>query len=191
MTVLQPLPTNHRISIVPSMTIRITLLTVVLAVAGACSKPQDAKSPAAPASTAEAPLYAYAQTNDLRVAPQLIKGWYQVEEGGWRWMAKESLASLKNPQTFPAQFEVRLVLPKGTVATVGGPVTFTVLFNDKPFGEETYSKDGSYVFQKSVPPGTVTPGPINVTLRVNRAKPPVPNGDIRELGALVEGFGFR
>ena len=56
----------------------------------ACSAPKDATNPAAPPATAAAPQYAYAQTNDLRVAGQLSKGWYQVEDGAWRWMAKEA-----------------------------------------------------------------------------------------------------
>jgi hypothetical protein len=173
----------------------VSIAFLALAIAGiaACSgKPKDATSPAAtPVTTAEAPLYAYAQTNDLRVAPQFTKGWYGVEDGAWRWMAKESETALKNPQTYPAQFEVRLALPPGTVATVGGPVKLTVLVNDKPLGEETYSKDGSYIFQKTIAPGALGPEVVHVTLRVNKAKAPVPGGDIRELGAIIDGLGFK
>jgi hypothetical protein len=176
---------------VPSKTISIAFLALAMFGAGACSRPKDVPSPAAPVATAEAPLYAYAQTNDLRVAPQFTKGWYGVEDGGWRWMARESETVLKNPQTFPAQFEVRLALPKGTMANVGGPVTFTVLVNGQPLGEETYPKDGSYVFQKTIAPGALGSELVRVTLRVNKAKAPVPGGDIRELGAIIEGLGFK
>ncbi len=177
----------------PSKTNLPLLLTLgaILLSLGACSRPKDAENPAAPVATPQAPLYSYAQTNDLRVAPQLTKGWYNIEDGAWRWMGKESQTTLKNPQTFPAQFEVRLALPKGTMANVGGPVTFTVLLGDKVLGEETYSKDGNYVFQKTVQPGMLGPQPVAVTLRVNKTKAPVPGGDIRELGAIVEGLGFR
>jgi len=176
---------------VPPKTISIAFLTLALFAAGACRKPKDAPNPAAPASSAANPLYAYAQTNDVRVAPQFTKGWYAIEDGAWRWMSKESETVLKNPQTYPSQFEVRFVLPKGTVASVGGPVTLTVLLNDKPLGEETYPNDGSYIFQKTIPPGALGPEPVHVTLRVNKTKGPVPGGDIRELGAIVEGVGFK
>jgi hypothetical protein len=173
---------------VPLKTILIVFSAVFIV---GCSKPKDAP-PAIPlVSTAETPLYAYAQTNDLRVAPQFTKGWYGVEDGAWRWMSKESETVLKNPQTYPAQFEVRLALPKGTVATVGGPVTLSVLINGKALGEETYSKDGGYIFQKTVAPGVLGPEPVKVTLRVNKVKAPVPGGDIRELGAIIEGLGFK
>jgi hypothetical protein len=157
----------------------------------ACSKPKDAESPAAPAATTVAPLYSYAQTNDLRVAPQLTTGWYGVEDGAWRWMAKESAATLKNPGVLPAQFEVRLTIPKPLMDSAGGPITFTVTLDGKPLGEEIYKKDGAFVFEKTVQPGMLTPGPVSVTLAVSKAKPGDPKGDVRELGAIVEGFGFK
>ena len=70
----------------PSRTSLVAFLTIVVLLAAACSAPKDATNPAAPPATAAAPQYAYAQTNDLRVAGQLTKGWYQVEDGAWRWM---------------------------------------------------------------------------------------------------------
>src|SRR5258708_13300066 len=106
--------------------------------AGACSRPKDAVNPAAPVATPAAPLYSYAQTNDLRVAPQLTKGWYAIEDGAWRWMGKESQTTLKNPQTFPAQFEVRLALPKRTMANVAGPLTFTLLLSHQTLVDKLY-----------------------------------------------------
>ena len=46
-------------------------------------------------------------------------------------------------------------------------------------------------FDLTVPPGMVSPGPVTVTLRVSKPKPPDPQGDARELGAVIEGFGFK
>src|SRR5258708_4709610 len=56
--VLQHAATNHRINLVPPSTIRIALVTLAVVATAACSKPSDAKNPAAPTSSAEAPLYA-------------------------------------------------------------------------------------------------------------------------------------
>ena len=172
-------------------TLALACLLAAILVLPACSKPKDAESPAAPAVTPAAPLYSYAQTNDLRIAPQLTTGWYGVEDGGWRWMAKESASTLKNPGVLPAQFEVRLTLPKPLMAAAGGPITFTVMLDGKVLGEEVYKHDGAFVFEKTVPPGALTPGPVAVTFSVSKAKPPDPKGDVRELGAIIEGFGFK
>ena len=151
--------------------------------------PEDAKG-AAPTSGPARPLYTYAQMNDLRVAPQLGMGFYAIEEGGWRWMAREARMMLRAPEGPKAQFEVRLTLPKGQASALG-PMTFSVLFNDKPFAETTYSADGDYTFTKDVPPGMLTQSPVHVTLRWNKARAPVAGGDARELAAVIVGVGFK
>ena len=152
--------------------------------------PEDAAKSAAPASGPARPLYAYAQMNDLRVAPQLGMGFFAIEEGGWRWMAKEGRLMLKTPDNPKTQFEVRLTLPKGQVSSLGA-MTLSVLFNDKPFAETTYAADGDYTFTKDVPAGTLTQAPVHVTLRWNKARPPSPGGDARELAAVIVGVGFK
>ena len=152
--------------------------------------PEDAAKNAAPASGPAKPLYSYAQMNDLRVAPQLGMGFFAIEEGGWRWMAKEGRLMLKTPDAPKTQFEVRLTLPKGQVSSLGA-MTLSVLFNDKPFAETTYSADGDYTFTKDVPPGTLVQSPVQVTLRWNKARAPGLGGDARELAAVVVGVGFK
>jgi hypothetical protein len=160
---------------------------LVLVLAAGCSRPQDAQT-AEPPPRPEA-QYSYAQANDLRVTPQLVSGWYPVEDGGWRWMAGEAKVLLRTPQ--PAtQFEVRLTLPKGRIKATG-PVKFSVILNDQTLAEETYSADDSYTLTKSIPPGMVTNSPTHVILRVDKPVPPVPGGDQRELGAIIIGVGFK
>jgi hypothetical protein len=136
------------------------------------------------------PLYSYAQMNDLRVAPQLGMGFYAIEEGGWRWMAKEARLMLRAPDGASPQFEVRFTLPKGQVQSLG-PMTLSILFNDKPFASMSYPADGDYTLTKDVPPGTLTPAPVHVTLRWDKARPPDTAGDARELGAVIVGVGFK
>jgi hypothetical protein len=166
-------------------------LLLVLLVLGGCSRPEDAQDTAAETVRRGAEVkYSYAQTNDLRVAPQLGPGWYPVEDGGWRWMAHEAQLTLRAPETVPAQFEVRLALPKGHIALIG-PVEFSVLFNDQPFAKETYTKDGQHTLTKDVPAGALTHGPIRVTLRVSKTRVPGTGGDLRELGAVIAGVGFK
>ena len=176
---------------VPPKVFAKSLIIPLLLILGGCSRPEDAQDSAAetPKGRAET-KYSYAQTSDLRVASQLGPGWYQIEDGGWRWMAREAQLTLRVPETGPAQFEVRLTFPKGHMALTG-PVKFSVLFNDQPFAEETYTKDGDYKLTKDVPPGILTHGPMRVTLRLSKARPPGMGGDLRELGAVVVGVGFK
>lgn len=171
------------------------LLIAGLVVLGACggSPPEDAPKTAPAASGPPKPQYSYAQMNDLRVAPQLGTGWYSVEEGSWRWMAKEAQLNLRAPDSATPQFEVRFSLPKGQVSSLGA-MKLAVLFNDKPFAEENYTADGDYTLTKAVPAGTLTPQEaVRVTLRWSKARPPNsnPGGDLRELAAVVVGVGFK
>ena len=39
--------------------------------------------------------------------------------------------------------------------------------------------------------GKVVMQDFNFTMKVNKAKGPIPGGDIRELAAIIEGFGFK
>ncbi len=165
----------------------LTIFFASLLLLAGCSRPQDSQSFEAPRQEV---LYSYAQTNDLRVAPQLVSGWYPVEEGAWRWMSKEAQVMLRTPEPPPAHFEVRLTLSKPHLATTG-PVTLTILLNDKPFTEEKYAASGSYTLSKSIPPGLLTKEPTRVTLRVDKVVGPIQGGDQRELGAIILGAGFK
>jgi len=180
---------------VPTKRYALPLAALALAAGMLClpgcggTPPEDAAKTAAPTSGPAKPLYTYAQMNDLRVAPQLGMGFFAIEEGGWRWMAKESRLVLRAPEGPRAQFEVRLTLPKGQVSSLG-PMALSVLFNDKPFADTTYTVDGDYTFTKDVPPGALTQAPVHVTLRWNKARPPG-GGDARELAAVIVGIGFK
>lgn len=172
--------------------VTLRILIVLLLCLGACGRaPQQPGEVSQPAEARRVePQYAYAQTNDLRVAPQLISGWHPVEDGAWRWMSREAQAVLRAPENSPAEFEVRLAFPKGHVA-ITGPVTFSVLFNDKPFAEQTYTADGNYSLTKTLPAGLLTREPVRVTLRVSKPRPAGTGGDLRELGAVILGLGFK
>ncbi len=178
----------------PAVTPRILFpLTVSLFLGlSACSgAPGAGPGPATPSEGPRPePRYSYIRTNDLRAAPQLLSGWYQVEEGSWRWMARRSEAVLAAPKRSPSKFEVELALPNGHLALTG-PVKLTVLFNHQWFAEQTYAAEGPGALGRTVPPGLLVSGPLLVTLEVNKARPPGVGGDQRELGAIVLGLGFK
>ncbi len=141
------------------------------------------RAPGAPAG------FSYINTGDLRAKPQLIAGWHSIEDGAWRWMAREAEAVVLVPRRAPANFELRLFFPPDHMSKAGGPVIVSLLLNGALFAQETYAEPGGYVLRKPVPPGILAAGAANLKIRLNRAVPP---GDVdkRELGAVVQGFGF-
>jgi hypothetical protein len=131
------------------------------------------------------PLTSTLALGDAAFAGQLVKGFYAIENGSWRWTA--------------AEFSVRLAVPpgareKGAVLrlkfTVPNPVieqhpsfTLTAKIADART-TKTYSKPGDYVFESKVPETALSGEAIVADFRID--KPFTPGGsDIRILGVAA------
>lgn len=156
----------------------------VLALTGGCQRSAPEREPREPA-----PAFAYINTGDLRARPQLLSGWWPIEDGAWRWMAQHAEAQLAVPSNAEPGFELHLFFPPDQLRKAGGPVTATVLFDGVPFAEESYTIPGQYTLAKPVPSGLLHGPSVKVAIRLSRAAPPTAT-DQRELGAVVSGFGF-
>lgn len=157
--------------------------------AGEGPTPEGAGSAVSPAGTSAPPQFSFIHTGDVRARTQLLSGWYAIEEGAWRWMAKEAEAVLLTPHESPVSFELRLVFPEGYMKRAGGPVTVSVLLERILFVQETYNQPGAYTLHKPVPAGTLPQPSTRVTIRLDRSMPPG-GADKRELGAVVQSLGF-
>ena len=140
----------------------------------------------APASE---PSLAYLHAGDLRARPQLLGHWYDIEDGGWRWMRKEAQAVLRPPEESPVSFELRLYFPEDHMKRAGGPVTVSVLLGNGLLVEETYHEPGGYTIRQPVMTASLSQPATRVAVRLNRAVPPTGEEE-RELGAVVLGLGF-
>lgn len=177
------------------LTVSLVSLTLVLLTLAGCSRsttPSNETGPSAAAAPSPAPgtELSYINTGDVRTKPQLLSGWYAIEEGAWRWTAKEAQAVLATPQQSPVNFELRLFLPEAHVKQAGGPVIVSVLLDGNLFAEETYARGGGHTILKPVPAGSLPNPTTKVSFRLNRAVGPTAV-DRRELGMVVQGFGFQ
>ncbi len=134
------------------------------------------------------PELSYLDMGDLRSRPQLLSGWYSIEDGAWRWMAKEAQAVLRTPAA-PLTFEMLLFFPADYMRRAGGPVTVSVMMDDKRLTEETYAQPGGHRLASAVPQGMLVAPATKVSICLNRAMPPG-GSDERELGAVVQRLGF-
>ncbi|MGE5569843.1 MAG: hypothetical protein ACM3S5_12470 [Rhodospirillales bacterium] len=135
------------------------------------------------------PAWSFLKLGDIRSRPQLLSGWHAIEDGGWRWMAQEATAVLRVPADPPATFELQLYFPPDYIERAGGPATVSVLIDGRPFAQETYNQPGGYRLVRPVPDGLLTPPESRMEIRLNRVIPPT-GADRRELGAVVQEFGF-
>ena len=150
----------------------------------------DTASPAGePVRPQPAPPLAYLKMGDLRSRPQLLSGWYAIEDGAWRWMGRQAEVMLRAPAGAPARFAMQLFFPPNHMARANGPVTVAVSMNGKPLARQTYSEPGSYRLLVTVPAGRPAFPADKVTIRLSRAVPPS-GSELRELGAVVTELGF-
>jgi hypothetical protein len=169
-------------------------LLVLLALAAGCSSRSAVPSGDATATPTPAPEtaldFSYISAGDLRARPQLLSGWYDIEEGAWRWIGKDAEAVLAVPRQAPLEFELQLFFPPGHMNKAGGPVTVSVLLDGRLFAEQAYSQPGAYTMAQPAPAGLLASPSVKVSIRLDRAVPPTA-ADERELGAVVRSFGFR
>ena len=134
-------------------------------------------------------LLSYLNLGDIRSRPQLVRGWYTIEDGAWRWMAPEAEATLLPLPDVAAQFELQLFFPPDFMRRAGSPVTVSVMLNGKPFASAIYFEPGGHTVAKRIPPELPTSPATRVSIRVNPYIPPSAT-DQRALGAVVQGLGF-
>jgi hypothetical protein len=135
------------------------------------------------------PKLSYLKMGDIRCRPQLLSGWYNIEEGAWRWMAKEAEAVVRAPSGYSSEFALQLFFPPDYMERAGGPVTVSVTLDGKPLAKETYVRPGGYRMSAAAPRNRSTSPEATVGIRLNRALPPS-GAERRELGAVVSALGF-
>ena len=129
--------------------------------------------------------------NDPAAPAQLIKGFYGVESGTWRWTAKNFTAILRPPLTAAqrgATLTFALSIPDVVVQRLSS-VTLTASSGTTKLKSETYSKPGSYTFSADVPPDLLIKDAITIDFALDKAIPPG-STDSRELGIIAIAIGL-
>ena len=128
---------------------------------------------------------------DSRSTVQLIKGFYEIENGGWRWSTKEFSAALKPPSTAFAKgatLVLRFSVMDASIAKLG-PLTLTAKVGSTACPAQKYDKAGTYEFKCAIP-GTELSNPIATADFALDKVLPMTAGDQRELGLVVAMVGF-
>ena len=167
----------------------LSLLVACVALAGCTTATPSWFLPEPPKIKPERVRLSYIATADLRAASQLGPGWYEIEEGAWRWMAREATVYLKRPQGNNLVFEAKLYVPPNLVRTVGS-TSLEILVNGGLLAREHLSHPGEHLIRHPVSPDYLRSEIVRVDLKLDRAMPPS-GADKRELGAVVTAVGLR
>ncbi len=123
---------------------------------------------------------------DVRSGEQLLSGFYQIENGTWRWTARQFSAALRPPEGAEqrgATLQLQFYIPESQIESLG-PVTLSANTEGYILDPETFSKGGSYIYSRKIPVDALATSLLPVKFSFDKAIAPIA-GDGRELGAIV------
>lgn len=136
-------------------------------------------------------LASMVQVADPRVAAQLIKGFYPVENRAWRWTQGKFTVALRPPRT-GAQNGARLVLKfviPDVVLDKLHSLNLSARVNGIDLPPQEYTRSGEQTYSRDVPPVALPATAVNVDFTLDKSLPPSP-ADNRELGVIVSAVGL-
>ncbi len=161
---------------------------LALALAACKRAKHDAQAVAPEQESTEASVV---NMSDPGAAAQLVRGFYTLEAGVWRWTMKNFEVTLKSPPGASengARLTMRLTVPEA-ISSKLGPVTLKAAVNGLALDPETYAKPGDYVYSRDVPAAALKGDPILVQFACDKAIEPSPN-DARELALIAVSIGL-
>jgi hypothetical protein len=128
---------------------------------------------------------------DPRATVQLVKGFYELEQGSWRWTASKFAVALRPPRG-ALERGVTLQLKFAIAEAVLGRVksmTLKARSGKVDLGAETYSESGEHVYAREVPASILGGEVVLFEFEVDKFLPP---GAVeqRELALIVTTVGL-
>ena len=130
-------------------------------------------------------------TADPRATVQLTKGFYEVENGGWRWSSKEFSAALKPPSTAAdkgATLVLRFSVVDASIAKLGA-LSLTAKVGATACPAQKYEKAGTFEFKCAIPGADLKSPMAAADFALDKVLPRT-DDDQRELGLVVMMIGF-
>lgn len=128
---------------------------------------------------------------DPHAAPQLLKGFYAIENNSWRWTAGSFAVALRPPRNAMlngATLHFRFALPDAILAKAK-TVTLSASVNGTALAPETYTTAGDFDYKRDVNAKLLAGEAVNIEFHMDHF---VPAGAIedRELGVIASSAGL-
>lgn len=154
----------------------------------ACKRPEPIRLQ--PTIEEPAALASRIRISDPSTSAQLLRGFYPLDQPGWRWTAPRFTVALAAPPR--AHIDgARLVLDFNVVelsiATLK-KLVLTARLGDVALDPETITTAGSHEYRRDVPASAFTKDVMPADFAVDRFLKP--EGDGRELGLIVTAVGL-
>jgi hypothetical protein len=136
-------------------------------------------------------LTSVVRMGDPKAAPQLLKGFYNIESNSWRWTAGTFAVALRPPRKaalLGATLHFHFVLPEAILSKLK-TLSLSAKVNGTPLSPETYTKQGEFDYSRDIDGKLLAGEAVNVEFSLDKF---VPAGMIedRELGVIATSAGL-
>jgi len=131
------------------------------------------------------------QVADPRAVPQLVSGWWDVEDHAWRWTARKFAVVLRAPigsARRGAILRFRFTLPD-VVFSRFKEVILSASMQGKLLAPETYRQPGAALYTRDIPPDLFSKPSVRIDFELDHSFTPG-NGDSRDLGVIARSMGL-
>jgi hypothetical protein len=126
------------------------------------------------------------QLGDPRAAGQVVSGFYDIEDGAWRWTGKQFVVELGTPLGASgrgATLELHFTIPP-VVIEKNPSIALAASVDGNLLPPETYTKPGEYVYKRDVPPSLMNAEVVRVAFELDKTMTPG-GADNRVLGVVA------
>jgi hypothetical protein len=165
-------------------------LALVLLPAG-CNRKPKAPPRVHVVEEEKAALATVVHVADPRASPQLLSGFYDVEQGSWRWTGKKFSVVLAIPENVSRKqisLVFKMAVPEPVIQKLKS-VTLTASVNGVALAPEIYRRPGEYVFTREVSAKALGGASAQIDFALDKVLPAGAN-DSRELGLVATSIGF-
>jgi len=127
------------------------------------------------------PTLCYFAMNAAEAADHIVSGIYDLENNNFRWMSGSAVVTLKSPST-AARLQVEFRIPEHSPAR-----RVTLLLDGRLVASQAYTGPGAYTLASA----PVLPAGAEAMVQIEVDKTFSAPPDVRELGIVVLGVGFR
>ena len=113
---------------------------------------------------------------------ELLAGWHESEETGWRWTAREFAVRIRAAEGARA-LTMKLYISEESMHRLG-PLTLTGTIDGRPLLPAVYDAPGAATYVREL---SISPGDLEVHFSLDKALPPE-DSDSRERGLIVSSI---
>ena len=173
--------------LIPLLVPTLLLICLLSSISGCKRK----RRPAAVQATDDTAFASMIDMSDPRAKAQLVKGFYDLESGAWRWTTRQFDVVLGPPRGAAekgATLILRFSIPDVEMQRLKS-ITLSAEANAVRLAPEQYTTSGDLSYRREVPPSALSSGNIAVSFTLDKTLPPS-EADSRELGIIVKDVGF-